>query len=147
MSGVEKALALPNEFYPGAVRMTHPFRDLRLLRLFASFPLQMLVKNGADRGIGRSIMAQRLPDAIRLRRSGMPASPDHFMRLQRQAGAARKRIPHFRAAEVDDWLDLDWLDQTLQSVSARGPVNVGEANEVQLTAIAAEFLLWWRLQT
>ena len=147
MPGIEKALALPNEFYPGAVRMAHPYSDIRLLRLFAGFPVQMLVKGGADRGIARSMIEGRLPDAIRLRRQGMPASPDHLPRLQRQAHAARQRIPHFRKAEVDDWLDLDWLDMTLESVAARGPANVDEANEVQLTAIAAEFLLWWRLQS
>ena len=142
-----KALSLPNEFYPGAVRMAHPYRDIRLLKLFAGFPLQMLVKGGADRGVARSMMAGHLPDAIRLRRGGMPASPDHLTRLQRQADAARLRISLFRKSEVDDWLDLDWLDVTLQSVAANGPVNVDQANEVQLTAIAAEFLLWWRQQT
>ena len=145
--GIEKALAQSNEFYPGAVRMTHPYRDVRLLRLFAGFPMQMLTKNGADRGIGRMMMKGHLTDAIRLRRIGMPASPDHLHRLQRQADAARKRIPHFRKAEVSDWIDLDWLDITLQSVAARGPISVDEANEVQLTAIVAEFLLWWRLQS
>jgi hypothetical protein len=31
-------------------------------------------------------------------------------------------------------------------VAAHGPVNVDQANEVQLTAIMAEFLLWWRRQ-
>ena len=147
MPGSRKALAQPNEFYPGAVRMTHPYRDIRLLRLFASFPMQMLTENGADRGVGRAMMAGHLPDAIRLRNRGMPASPDHYARLQRQAAVARLRIPHFRKADIDDWLDLEWLDGALQSVATRGPVNVEEANEVQLTAIAAEFLLWWRLQS
>ena len=146
MPGIQKALAHPNEFYPGAVRMTHPYRDIRLLRLFAGFPVQMLTKNGADRGIARMMMKGHLPDAIRLRRVGMPASPDHLPRLQRQAAAARLRIPHFRKAEIGDWLDLDWLDGALQSVAAHGPVNVDQANEVQLTAITAEFLLWWRRQ-
>lgn len=147
ISGIEKALAHPNEFYPGAVRMTHPYRDIRLLRLFAGFSMQMLSKNGADRGIGRSMMKGNLPDAIRLRSRGMPASPDHLPRLQRQANAARQRISLFRKAEVDDWIDLDWLDLALESVAARGAMNVEEANEVQLTAIAAEFMLWWRLQS
>lgn len=146
MPGVQKALEHPNEFYPGAVRMTHPYRDIRLLRLFAGFPIQMLTKNGADRGIGRNMMNGHLPDAIRLRRVGMPASPDHLSRLKRQADAARPRIAHFRKAEIAEWLDLDWLDTTLRSVAERGPVNVEQANEVQLTAIAAEFLLWWRIQ-
>ena len=62
----------------------------------------------------------------------------------RQAGNARLRIAEFRRAELHEWLDLDWLDAALARVSARGPSDVGEANQVQLTAIFAEFLLWWR---
>jgi asparagine synthase (glutamine-hydrolysing) len=89
----------------------------------------------------------RLPDAIRLRTRGMPASPDHIPRLQRHAEAARLRIADFRRAELDDWLDLDWLDQALGRVAVRGPRDVYEANQVQLTAITAEFLLWWRARS
>lgn len=144
LAGAEKALAHPNEFYAGALRMDFPFRDLRLLRLFAGMPLAMLRAGGADRGIARRLLAERLPDAVRLRRSGMPAVPDHYVRLQRQAAGARLRIPEFRRAGVDEWLDLDWLDTTLAQVAARGARGVAEANEVQLTAIGAEFLTWWR---
>ncbi|MFZ1564555.1 asparagine synthase-related protein [Sphingorhabdus sp.] len=147
ISGVEKALRLPNEFRAGAVRMDYPYRDIRLLRLFAGFPLQMLVEGNADRGIARQMLARRIPDSIRLRRRGMPASPDHMARLQRQAGEARQRIPHFRKAEVGDWLDIDWLDTALANVAARGALSFHEANEVQFTAMTAEFLLWWRLQS
>jgi asparagine synthase (glutamine-hydrolysing) len=144
LRGAEKALSLPNEFYPGAVRMYHPYRNIRLLRLFAGLPLQMLAANGADRGVGRFMLDGHLPDAIRLRRRGMPASPDHLLRLHRQAEAARLRIAEFRNAEIDEWVDLDWLDNSLASISAKVPTNFGQADEVQLTAMAAEFLLWWR---
>jgi asparagine synthase (glutamine-hydrolysing) len=144
LRGADKALTLPNEFNAGAIRMDYPYRDLRLLRLFAGFPLKMLINGGHDRGMARALLAGRLPDSIRLRRRGMPASPDHMLRLQRQAGSARQRIAYFRKADINDWLDLDWLDSALQAVAARGPANVHEANEVQLTAMAAEFLLWWR---
>ena len=92
----------------------------------------------------RSLLEGRLPDTIRLRTEGMPASPDHLPRLQRQAEAARLRIAEFRRAELDEWLDLDWLDAGLAQVAARGARDVAEANQVQLTAICAEFMLWWR---
>ncbi len=142
--GIEKALALPNEFYPGAVRMDYPFRDVRLLRLFASMPMTTLLKGGHDRPIVRQILSGNLPDAIRLRRRGMPASPDQMARLQSQAADARNRISEFRRAEIDDWIDLDWLDEALSRVAVRGARSIGEANMVQLTAMAAEFLYWWR---
>jgi asparagine synthase (glutamine-hydrolysing) len=142
--GVEQGLALPNLFYPAALRMDYPFRDLRLLRLFAGFPQAVLAQGGLDRAPARLILQGRLPDEVRLRTRGMPAFPDNLVRLRRQAEAARGRIPAFRAAAVDEWLDLDWLDAALARVSARGFAHIGDANQVQLTAINAELLTWWR---
>lgn len=144
MPGADKALLQANELYPGAVRMELPFRDLRLLRLFASFPAEFLEHGGLNRALARHMLAGRLPDSIRLRKSGLPASPDHYVRLQRQAPQARARVAEFRKAELEEWLDLDWLDAALERIGVYGPANVIEANEVQLTAITAEFLLWWR---
>lgn len=144
LPGVAKSLAHPNEFYPGALRMNFPYRDMRLYRLFAGFPVAMLLEGGSDRPMVRAMLDGRLPDVIRLRRQGMPAEPDRFQRMQRQVDAARKRIADFRKAEIDDWIDLDWLDVALRRVAANGAGNNNEANEVQLTAIAAEFLCWWR---
>lgn len=143
MDGIDRALGLPNEFYPGTLRTEFPFRDLRLLRLFAGVPVSTILQGGADRSVARKMMAGHLPDSIRLRRRGMPASPDHNTRLQRQAGAARERVAQFRAAGIDDWLDLDWLDQALGQMAMTGPENANHGNEVQMTAIMAEFLLWW----
>jgi asparagine synthase (glutamine-hydrolysing) len=143
LPGAAKALAQPNEFYPGALRMDFPFRDLRLLRLFAGFPLVMLQQGGADRPVARAMLNGRLPDAIRLRRQGRPAEPDRYQRMQRQAPGALARIARFRGAGIGEWIDLDWLDQALRRVAAQGAADNHETNEVQLTAMAAEFLLWW----
>lgn len=145
--GSDKALSQPNEFYAGAIRMEFPFRDPALLHLFAGFPRALFNGERGDRGAVRALLNGQLPDEIRLRRTGMPASPDHLPRLQRHAAAARTRISAFRAAEIDDWIDLNWLDQALAQLDARGTTSNGVANAVQLTAIAAEFLLWWRSQT
>lgn len=142
--GAEKTLPHANEFYAGALRMDFPYRDLRLLRFCAGLPLATLRAGGADRGLAREMLAGRLPDAIRLRSAGMPAVPDHYQRLQRQAEDARGRIAAFRAAGVDDWLDLAWLDRALARIAAHGARGVAEANEVQITAIGAEFLTWFR---
>lgn len=142
--GIHSILGPANEFYAGALRMDFPFRDLRLLRLFAGMPVSFFMRHGLGRAPARHMLRGHLPDSIRLRRTGMPASPDHIARLQRQAGAARARIADFRRADIDEWLDLDWLDQALQRVAAHGPNHVGDANEVQLTAINAEVLTWWR---
>lgn len=142
--GIEKTLGHANEFYAGALRMDFPFRDIRLLRLFAGMPPSVFRRQGMDRAAARHILDGHLPDSIRLRQSGMPASPDHITRLQRQAPQARQRIAAFRQAGIDEWLDLDWLDQSLERIAAHGPAHVDDANQVQLTAINAEVLTWWR---
>ncbi len=144
LDGTEGSLKVANEFYPGALRMDFPYRDLRLYRLFAGFPVAMLLEGGHDRPVVRSMLDGHIPDSIRLRRRGMPAEPDRFYRMQRQAGTARLRIAEFRKAEIDEWIDLDWLDAALLRVATHGATDNNETNEVQLTAIAAEFLLWWR---
>jgi asparagine synthase (glutamine-hydrolysing) len=145
IAGSEKALAQPNAYCAGALRMDFPFRDLRLLRLYASLPRAIAFDLGADRGPVRSISKGLLPDSVRLRQRGMPADPGHYARLQAFAGPARSRIAAFRAAGIDDWLDLGWLDQNLARVAQKGVNDVGVANRVQLTALAAEYLTWARI--
>ena len=147
LPGAAKSLHQPNEFYGGAIRAEYPYRDLRLLRLFAGFPAAFATHDKVDRAPVRRMIQGHLPEAIRLRPSGLPASPDHLDRIRRQAPLARTRIADFRRAGVDDWLDLDWLDAALLRVGAQGAAGYVDANEVQMTAIVAEFLLWWRTQS
>ena len=138
--GSDRAVGQPNAFHPGALRMDFPYRDLRLLRCYAGLPSEVAYALGPDRGPGRNIGQGLLPDAVRLRQRGMPADPGHYARLQAFAGIARERIRVFRALELDEWLDLDWLDQALARAADRGVSTVVDANEVQLTALAAEYL-------
>ncbi|MFM5895806.1 MAG: asparagine synthase-related protein [Novosphingobium sp.] len=142
IAGTEKALAQPNAYYAGALRMHFPFRDMRLLRLYASLPRALLYALGPDRGPGRTIGTGLLPEEIRLRQRGMPADPGHYARLQAFAAPARNRIVAFRAAGIDAWIDLAWLDRELARVAIRGVTDPTSANAVQLTAMAAEYLTW-----
>lgn len=121
-----------------------PFRDPRLLALFAGFPARYLVQDGLNRAPARAMMAGRLPNAIRLRRTTGAFSPDYMIRIGGQAHQVLDRFPLFRKAGADDWIDLAWLETALRQVEARGPQSITEAFEVQLTAMAAEFLVWWR---
>lgn len=143
VTGHEKALLVPTLLDHG-IRGELPFRDPRLLRLFAGFPADYLIRNGLDRAPARAMMAGRLPEAIRLRRTTGAFSPDYLLRIRDHAAAARCRLTVWRRAEADDWLDLDWLDGALQAIGSRGPASIAQAFEVQLTAMAAEYLTWWR---
>ena len=142
IAGSEKGLSHCNAYFAGALRMDIPFRDLRLLRLYASLPRELAYALGPDRGPVRTIGKGLLPEEVRLRKRGMPADPGHYARLQAFATPARSRIAAFRAAGIDDWLDIGWLDHALTRVAERGVANVRDANSVQLTALAAEYLTW-----
>lgn len=141
-AGAEEMYAMPTS------RLTRrtdvPFRDPRLIALFASFPTAFMQHDGVARAPVRHLMRGHLPDSIRLREMGMPFSPDCELRLQRDAPEALARIPAFRAGGLDDWIDLDWLEAGLARVAARGATAATSAVEVQLTAMAAEYLSWWQ---
>ncbi len=143
LPGAAKSLRITTEPYPGAVREDFPYRDLRLLRLFAGFPATFLTHGGMTRSVARHMLQGHLPDRVRLRTSGLPASPDHLDRLRWQAPAARARIAAFRQAGIDDWIDLDWLESALMDVEADGLASYAQGNDVQLTTVAAEYLLSW----
>lgn len=143
VDGIDKMFAMPTLADFG-LRTDFPFRDPRLLQLFAGFPADYLVREGLNRAPARALMAGHLPEAIRLRRSHGAFSPDYMVRIQRDAGAALARIPAFRQVDAGDWIDLDWLEIALKRMAANGPVSITEAYEVQMTAMTAEFLAWWR---
>ena len=145
MPGSEKMMEQPAETVAGRLRTGYPFRDLELLRRFAGFPVEYTDYPELNRGFARRMMAGQLPDSIRLRPKGSAISPDYGQRLHRQATGERERIALFRKADVDDWIDLDWLDAALARVAASGAADVHDAARVQITAMVAEYILWWRL--
>lgn len=132
------------ELLPGRLRSELIFRDQRLWRLFAGFPAAFLEHRGMDRALVRLMLAGRLPEAVRLQPKGIGISPDYDLRLMRHAPEARSRVALYRRAGLDDWLDLEWLDTELGRIAARGPADQFTAQSAQLTAMTAEFLLWWR---
>ena len=140
----EKVLTGAGSLGLGSVRLAQPYRDPRLLTLFSGFSARMLQRPGLDRAPARHILTGHLPDTIRLRGKGLAFSPDYFQRLTRQAPAARERIASFRKAGVDEWLDLDALDAALARIARETPRDGQEVLKAQLTAMAAEFITWWR---
>jgi len=140
----EKIFGSPASMALGRVRVAQPYRDPRLLTFFSGLPAKLLQRPGLDRAPVRELLKGHLPDSIRLRPKGLAFSPDYFVRLQRQAPAARARIAAFRAAEAGEWLDLEQLDAALARIAA-GTARADEILPAQLTAMAAEFITWWRV--
>lgn len=137
-------LGAASEVLPGRVRAELPFRDVRLWRLFMGFPTEFAVQGKMLRAPVRMMLKDRLPESIRLQPKGSAISPDYFLRLRSHALPQAARIEELRRADVDEWIDLDWLDANLRRVHERGTAGVEDALEVQLTAIYAEMLYWWR---
>jgi len=141
--GIDKLDISPSERLTGEARTLPPFRDQRLLQMFSGFAASFSNYRGVTRAPARALLAGKLPDSIRLRRSGMPFSPDFYPRLAREAPEARARIPILRRAGIGDWLDLDWLDQRLAQLQTDWLPPIAEAFRIQLTANVAEFLHRW----
>lgn len=137
-------LGNPSELLPGQVRTNYPFRDIRLWRLFMAFPTEYALQDGLVRAPVRMMLKGRLPESIRMQPKGLGISPDYFARLRHYALAQAERIPLMRQVDVDDWIDLDWLDANLRRLAAQGAAGAEDAAEIQMTAMNAEHLLWWR---
>jgi len=138
-----RAAQLTSQVDLGRVRCAMPFRDPRLAVLFSGFPAGMLYPEPGGRSPARALLMGKLPDSIRLRDKGPGIAPDYVERLQTEANAARDRIPLFRRAGADEWLDLAALDRGLAR-SAASVSTFDEATRTQLTALAGEFFVWWR---
>ncbi|MFN4096424.1 MAG: asparagine synthase-related protein [Sphingomonas sp.] len=142
--GFSKAMRAPASLDLGRVRVAMPFRDPRLVALFAGFPAAMLYPRPGERTAARHLLVGKLPDAIRLRGKGPGFAPDYPDRLRSEAEAARERIALFRRAGADEWLDLDVLDSGLARAARGASTSYDEATRTQLTALAGEFIAWWR---
>lgn len=141
---IRKNVMTPTSAACRPLRHLIPFRDRRLLRLAAAMPASFMCHGGMRRALARTLLKDQLPDSVRLRESGRPFSPDFMQRLRTQAPLALARMDLFRAAGAGEWLDLPWLAEALARAGKRGPANIQEAFEVQVTAIAAEFFVWWK---
>lgn len=126
------------------LRHATPFRDRRLMDLVAGMPVHFLVNRDQNRVVGRAVLSGFISDDIRLRRSGMPFSPDYDARLVAHASQARARIDAYRDHGAGDWLDLKWLGHSLKQLSDGETMSPTEKLKTQVTAMTAEFFLWWK---
>jgi asparagine synthase (glutamine-hydrolysing) len=142
--GIAKAVRSPASLDLGRVRVAMPFRDPRLIALFAGFPAAMLYPEPGARTPARRLLTGKLPDAIVHRGKGPGFAPDYMFRLRTEAEAARAHIALFRRAGADEWIDLEALDRGLARAARGATADYSEAARVQLTALAGAFFAWWR---
>jgi len=141
LQGVRKLGDMTTQTHVADIRVMMPFRDLRLLRSSARFPASFMQHHGILRAPIRALMRGHLPEHIINQTKGSAFSPDYMLRIRQQADAARARITLFRAANIDQLLDLNWLASALQKAET---IDVAQAFKIQATMTTAEFLLWHR---
>lgn len=144
--GVPKTAIVPSTTTDRALRQISPMLDRRLVHAVASMPAGFTRHQGQQRAIARFLMQGRLPDKIAFRPGTMPYSPNYYVLMRESADAALARIPSHRQAGVDRWIDLEWMSAALTRVRAGQISDQSGMFELQMTAIAAEFLSWWRAQ-
>lgn len=128
----------------GELRYAMPFRARSLQRLAAGMPAAFTERDGMGRALARAMLKGRVPEEIRLRRSGLPHAPDHMPRLKRQAATLPERFARYRADGAGEVVDLEWLAAQAPRIAAHGPQSYDDVFELQLTAMLAEFLSGWR---
>ena len=109
------------------LRCLMPFRDRRLLRLVEPMPRAFLHHGRVTRSMARALLRNRVPDSVRLRPAGLPFSPDYEQRLHIHASDALARMPQFREAGVNAWIDLDWLTGMLKTAASAHPIDIPAA--------------------
>jgi len=140
--GASKNAMTPTSSPGGHFRHIMPLRDHRLLNLVATMPAAYMEHGGLTRAPARILLQGRLPDQIRLRRDGKPFSPDFMHRIRTHALPTIEHIESFRAAGAGDWIDLEWLENRLKTISDQAHITTQEAAELQSTAVAAAYFKW-----
>ncbi len=121
-----------------------PLRDRRLLEYCAALPVAFTHRDGLRRHLLRASMAGILPEAVRLRTSKSPFSPDYHVRMRAgcqdavtiaagvAAGSAAARL-----------LDLRRLDSALATLASGTDINDATEARLQGTLCAIQFLDWF----
>ncbi|MDB5705512.1 MAG: asparagine synthase [Sphingomonas bacterium] len=136
----EAITAVPGRGY----RQAFPFRDRALLRLGAAIPARFVDWRGVPRAIARAMLAGKVPEAIRRRRSGLPISPDYRLRMRRDLPSLQEALPHWRGLGVGAVIDLDWLEAAAKAQAVGGDSSAGADMQLGATAHAAGFIAGWR---
>ena len=144
-SAVRKS-AWENTSAAADMRLILPYRDRRLVEAAAVLPSAFRNHGGLTRALSRALLRGHVPDSVRLRTQKLPFSPDFRTRIHVHAPAALARLPGFQDAGVGRWIDLAWLRQLLDRAAGGHVTHYDEIYQLQMTAVAAEFLLWLATQ-
>jgi len=130
-----------------ALRRANPcLGDIELLRLVAGMPASFLRRDGYDRALIRAMLAGRVPEETRLRTEKRAFSPDYNARLMREVTQLKTRLDAWHAAGVGEILDLDWMAQGAERLAGGDLPPQHIVAEFHMSAMTAEFLLWWPRQ-
>ncbi len=144
--GFDKVGILATSAPLAGLRHLTPYRDQRLALLAAGMPAHFACHDRLSRALARAMLKNRLPDEIRLRTHPRPFSPDYSLRLQRQAHYVKARMAVYRRSDARDWINLPWLEGQTEKLSRGGALPITGQFNIQMTAMMAEFFVWWETQ-
>lgn len=133
----------------GQPRFVFPFLDRRLVEYILTLPSWLRVHNGYPRALIRGAMAGILPEAVRLRTSKAPFSPDYYDRLRDESGAALAILDQCRpGSPAWELVDVPRIRATILALRTRGSFErIGNRDPakliVQFGVHAAAFLNWF----
>lgn len=141
-NGYEKASRSPTSVPGGGMRQHSPLRDLTLIKLVGGLPATFMARGGEDRALARALLKGHVPDHVVSQPKGLGFSVDYDLRFKDEVSQVPERFAKWRQAGVHKWLDLDWLEQEAVRVSGLEMIPVEAKFRVQLSVLAAEYLLF-----
>lgn len=139
-----KAWRISSTQMPWDMRWSSPLRDRQLMRMVAGMPRAFATWHGQDRCFARELLRGHVPDFVADQPKGLGISVDYVDRFQRELPELVARIPAWRDARVDEWIDLDWIAREARALTGRPDTPFGAQLRVQAAALAAERIAWLR---
>ncbi|MEO8257336.1 MAG: asparagine synthase-related protein [Acidobacteriota bacterium] len=134
-------------FYVGAdaVTMSCPLLDRRIIEICLAAPLAVKLRGGYPRALARHMLANRVPDLIRLRTSKQAFSPDYADRFNRQVPMVERELAAIPNGDpVRDIVDVPKLQRMarhrMTDPDGAGPADFDATHNLPAGVYLIEFL-------
>jgi asparagine synthase (glutamine-hydrolysing) len=139
--GYHKLWRTPTTVGHGGLRHMSPLRDRHLIRMVAGMPSDFTARHGQDRALARALLRGHVPDAVTCQTKGLAFSVDYPDRFRRELPQVLERMPAWREARVDEWLDLDWIAREVSALTNQASIPTAAQFRLLMAVLAAEALL------
>lgn len=139
--GYHKPWRTPTSVADGGLRHVSPLRDRNLICMVAGMPRDYATWHGQNRALARALLRGHVPDHVTCQAKGMRFSVDYDDRFRREMPHLLERLPTWREAGMDEWLDLTWISDEVRALTTRTSIPTAVQFRLQMAALAAENLI------